>query len=125
MKSSTYVGMALLTLLAMVALAAPVNWGSNEGVRTMFNAPLLWVPRDSAAREEFNRFLGQFEIHEAILISWPGCTVDDPRLEEVEEALMAVRDSRAAAGEVELFNHVVSGRSMLQMLREAPAELNT
>jgi predicted RND superfamily exporter protein len=103
--------------------AIPVIWGSNEGVRTMFNAPLRWIPRDSASREEFNRFLEQFESHEIALVSWPGCTVDDPRQEEVADALTARREQRAAAGKPELYNQVLTGYTLLRGLMNEPADL--
>jgi len=124
MKSPTYVRVAVLTLAAMALAAAPVIWGSNASVRTMFNAPLRWIPRDSACRKEFNRFLEQFESHEIELVSWPGCTVDDPRLERVADALMAASMRRVAAGKPAAFSQVVTGYAMLRMLQAPPAELS-
>jgi len=102
----------------------PVLWGAKEGVRTMYNAPLRWIPRDSKTRQSFNQFLDQFESHEMLLVSWPGCTVDDRRLEEVDDALLAAREQRAASGEPELLSEVLSGYTMLRMLRREPARLS-
>ena len=124
MNRSTYIRVSLLTLMAMGIAAIPVFWGSNQGVLTMYNAPLRWIPRDSVTRAGFNRFLAQFESHEMLLVSWPGCTVDDLRLKEVGAALKAVRDRRAASGEPELISEVLSGYTMLRMLRREPARLS-
>jgi hypothetical protein len=124
MHRSTYLRVSQWTLIAMGIAAFPVLWGSNEGVRTMYNAPLRWIPRDSPTRAGFNRFLAQFESHEMLLVSWPGCTVDDRRLEQVGHALLAVRTKRAASGEPELLNEVLSGYTMLRTLRRQPARLS-
>ncbi len=124
MNRSTYIRVSTLTLLVMGIATVPILWGSNEGVQTMYNAPLRWIPRDSVTREGFNRFLAQFESHEMLLVSWPGCSVDDRRLEEVGNALLAGREQRVASGEPELISEVLSGYTMLRLLRGEPARLS-
>jgi predicted RND superfamily exporter protein len=123
-KGWSYIGIAALTLAAMAAAAVPATWGTSRGLRTMFNAPFEWVNRDYASIGDYYRFVDQFRMNEMVLVSWPGCTVNDPRLVESAEVLMAVRDSRAEAGETELFNRVLDGHSMLRMLMDEPADLS-
>lgn len=123
MSSSTYLRVALLTLVAMAAAAVPILWGSHSGMGTMFNAPLRWIPHDSPARAEFNRFLTRFAWPDIALLSWPGCTVDDPRLQEVADALTAESKRRAAAGEPPLLGQVVTGYGMLRTLMQPPSRL--
>ena len=51
MSSSTYVRIALVTLVVMAVAAVPMIWGSNRGVATMFNVPLLLMVPDSCQAE--------------------------------------------------------------------------
>ena len=58
-----------------------------------------------------------------MVISWPGCTLDDPRLGQFAEALAAGRQARQENGQAELYRQVLTGYSMLRMLMDEPAEL--
>ena len=124
MNSSTYVRIALATLVAMGLAAFPTIWGSNQGVATMYNAPLRWIPQDSEARTEFNQFLARFKWPEVTLVSWPGCTVDDPRLEQVTDQLTAAGQRRADAGEPALLHDIQTGYAVLRKLTEDPIGLS-
>lgn len=109
----------------LLAITAPlVVWGSQKGIRSMFNAPLLWVDRDAPARKDFNQFLELFGAHEMIVVTWPGCTINDPKLVAAADALRAVRQQRADDGKAELFNQVLSGKSVLEALMEPPIDLS-
>ena len=113
MRSANYKRVSAVCLALMAAAAVPILWGSDQGVRTMFNAPLLWIPRDADSRQELNRFLSEFRSHEIALVSWPDCTVDDPRAQEVESRLIASRDQRQEAGQPKLFHDAPARRAMI------------
>lgn len=117
------VRIALLTILAITALAAPLVVWTERGLQSMFNAPLEWVPPTFEARRTFQEFVEQFGAHEMVLLSWPGCTVDDPRLKELETALVALREQRRAESRPEQFSRVFTGYSLLRTLMDEPLGL--
>jgi len=98
--------------------------GGRPGFADHVQRAVALDSHDSVTRKSFNRFLEQFESHEMLLVGWPGCTVDDRRLEEVGNALLAVREQRAGLGQPELISEVLSGYTMLRMLRRQPARLS-
>ncbi|MEZ6090593.1 MAG: MMPL family transporter [Pirellulaceae bacterium] len=110
---------------AFLLISAPfVIRDSNRGLKSMFNAPLMWVDRDAEARQNFNRFLDLFGAHEMIVVTWPGCTVDDERLDVAAEAISDVIQHRAETGEIKLMNHVLTGNTMLERLTSDPINLS-
>ena len=56
------VRIALLTILAITALAAPLVVWTERGLQSMFNAPLEWVPPTFEARRTFQEFVEQFQL---------------------------------------------------------------
>jgi predicted RND superfamily exporter protein len=122
-RSSAMTRRGLITALLMLVSVPVIVWGNHDSLASMFNAPLRWIPRDSESRREFNRFLELFGSHEMVLVSWPGCSVDDARLDEIGKSIEATRQRRRAAGQPALFNHVLNGHQMLRQLTEEPVEL--
>lgn len=114
-----------LAMLLLMAAAVPVILRGTEGaIASMFNAPVRWIPANFAALRDFRTFTEEFDVHEMILISWPGCTIDDERLKHFAEEMQEVRERRQAAGEPELFAGVPNGFEMLRDLTDGPAELS-
>lgn len=112
-------------MLLLMAAAVPfILHGSDGAIGSMFNAPVRWIPANFAALRDFRAFTEEFDVHEMILISWPGCTVDDERLRDFADALQEERERRRAAGQPELFAGVPNGYDMLRELTEGPAELS-
>lgn len=116
--------LSLVTLLLMAAAVPFILYGSDGAIGSMFNAPVRWIPANFAALRDFRAFTEEFDVHEMILISWPGCTVDDERLKEFAETLRKERERRRAAGQPELIAGVPNGYEMLRELTEGPAELS-
>lgn len=112
-----------VTLAAMAMLAPVLAWCSVQCVRSMFNTPHLWIPEDDAQRREFDRFVKRFESPAVVIISWTGCTVDDPRLSELESALTDREHSAFQSINAVLFDRVVTGRSALHQMTDPPLEL--
>lgn len=111
----------LLTAAAMFVLSPILARSSLRCVDTMFNTPHLWVSRDHPQRKEFDWFVEHFESPALVVISWPGCTVDDPRLAAFETELLDPAESDPA-NRVALFDRVVTGHSVLRQLMARPLE---
>lgn len=73
---------------------------------------LRWLPDSSPARVDYEFFRSAFAPDDYIVISWPGCRVDDPRLREFCGLVRAGETSG-------LVHSVVSGREVLDGLVEA------
>lgn len=123
-KRSNAVRRAVVTLVVLVLSLPFVIRGADLGLKTMFNAPLLWIEHDSETRRDFNEFLDLFGAQEMIVVTWPGCTVADERLTAAAAEIERVQRLRASSGEPAVFNQVVTGKSMLQVLTSPPIELS-
>ncbi len=91
---SPIVRRAVFTALALLLSVPFIFRGADLSLQSMFNAPLLWVKRDAESRQHFNEFLELFGAHEMVVVSWPGCQVDDQRLGKAADALERVRQER-------------------------------
>ncbi|HRX82719.1 MAG TPA: hypothetical protein P5307_26815, partial [Pirellulaceae bacterium] len=112
-----------MTALVMIAIGPFLALWSLQSVDTMFNTPHHWIPASNEQRREFEWFCEHFESQALVVISWPGCTVDDPRLENFEFALLDATRPDAARNK-ELFDRVISGYSTLRQLTSEPIELS-
>jgi len=124
MERAAHIRRFLVTAL-LVAVALPlIIRGANEATENIYNSPTDWVPQDFPHRRLYQTFLNEFEGNDVIVLAWEDCTVDDPRLEELENALVAAQEARAAAGKERLYARVFSGRSALRALTAPPVELS-
>ncbi len=73
---------------------------------------LRWLPDTSPARADYEFFRSVFAPDDYVVISWPDCRLDDPRLAEFCDR---VREGTATG----LVHSVVSGRDVLEGLVEA------
>jgi len=114
--SKPYTPLAL-TILVFMGMATPwVLFGGIGAIESMFNAPVRWISDDFQALQQFHAFTDEFNVHESILISWPGCTVDDPRLHGLAEAIERAQQKRRRAGEPALIHSVATGYDLLREL---------
>jgi uncharacterized protein len=110
------------TVVLMVMLAPLLSWWSVRCVTTMFNTPHLWIPAANEQRRDFEWFVAHFESQALVVISWPQCTVDDPRLAEFERLLFDPAPPHAELAD-ELLDRVITGHSLLRQLTSEPIDL--
>ncbi len=107
----------------LIVLAAPsLMWLSQLAMQSMFNDPERWVPEDFPERRTYEWFIEHFESNDAIIVSWPGCTISDSRL---------VLFARAVRQRMELdpkakllIERVMSGSDVIETLTAAPLSLS-
>ena len=90
----------------------------------MFTSPGDWVPAEFEERERFERFVAQFKELDTLIVSWPGCTIDDPRLARLQEALRGDDGGSKAQRCQDLFSRVSTGQSEVRELMQAPLSLS-
>ncbi|MEX2113171.1 MAG: MMPL family transporter [Pirellulales bacterium] len=117
-----FVVCALMTLAVLVAIAPFGLLGSYRGLQAMNNHPLVWMPRDTPARTQYEEFVGHFEHFDPVIISWAGCTIDDERLDRVARKLREIDEAKPP--QERLFLRVVTGREVLDELSSRPLRLS-
>src|SRR5690606_7360567 len=96
MKPRRLVFVALVTSAVVIAALPWILRASQRGFEDFHNVPYLWVSEDFGPRRQFDQFLQRFAHADMIVLSYEGCTVDDPRLQRLAERLMS--DTAAVRG---------------------------
>lgn len=111
-------------LSVLVALPFVVT-GAQRAIDGMRIAPEKWVSMSHPERREFETFRNRFEGNDVVLISWDGCTVDDPRLQQLEQAILRPDDAELADRHRREIDRVVTGASVLSRLTSVPLNLSS
>ena len=75
-----YTRWSLLILTLVVFCMPGVFGGAIRALRTNRNEVKEWLPAQYNETRDFNWFLKHFAGGQFVLLSWEGCTLDDPRL---------------------------------------------
>ncbi|MCA9140470.1 MAG: MMPL family transporter, partial [Planctomycetales bacterium] len=97
--------------------------GTMTALESNANSPLDWVDDGFAPRQKYDRFSDQFGSADVVVISWPGCRIDDPRLDTFVRSLRKASGFQGPDGW--LFHHVTCGRQTHAALTGAPLSLST
>ena len=83
--------------LAVMFLTSPfVIWGTLQGLHNLNDDAISWTASNLASRHDLDWFTKHFGSQNAVLVSWPGATLDDARLDQFAQA---VRDLIANDGD--------------------------
>ena len=121
---STFYSRYGLMLLALYAFAlVPTMRGAWQALLSNKNDVKEWLPEAYEETQQFKRFREQFAVEQFVLVSWPGCTMDDERLK-----LLALElDPRDSAGKSRgrnwWFSEVITGPRLVDRLTAAPSDL--
>jgi predicted RND superfamily exporter protein len=106
-----------------VVLTPLVIWGSNQALRNNSNKVKDWLPASFEETTHLNWFVDEFGGDDFVMVSWEGCTVDDPRAGQYAAELrkpVAFGDDAL----VSPFREVITGVESLQRLMEPPLDLS-
>jgi hypothetical protein len=78
---------ARITLFLLAASIPLVVYGAIGALKSTSNDPRQWLPRTFAETDKYDRFQERFGTDEIAVVSWPGCTLTDPRVEQLAIAL--------------------------------------
>ena len=77
------------TIIILVVFFLPVlTRGARMAMTSNDNKVEDWLPKEYPETQDLRWFKQHFENETFILISWEGCTLDDPRLELLETKLL-------------------------------------
>jgi predicted RND superfamily exporter protein len=101
-----------------------VAWGAWKALGGMNDDAVAWTASDLDARQDLDWFARHFHVTDAILVSWPGCTLDDPRLERLAAALGSASTTDDDGQPCALFRRVVTGSEVYSQLVDWAARLS-
>ena len=109
-----------LTLLSL----PPLLVGAKHALDSNRNNVLDWLPSSFDETARLFWFVERFGSDEILVASWPGCTLDDARLDQLAARL--VQPPKGPRGELlePLFWQVFTGRETLAELTAPPLELD-
>jgi len=99
-------------------------YGALGAFKSNTNNVLDWLPSDFEETQLLYEFVERFGSDEIMLISWEGCTLDDPRLERVAEELVKPIIDPATGTEFQWFRKVFTGSGTLDELTSEPLDLS-
>ena len=108
--------LCLLVFPGLVYLSYRVMQNSNNDV-------VDWLPRSFQQTADLYWFNERFGIDAIMVLSWPGCHLDDPRLDQLEQRMLDLRGPGRDGQPKPLFRRVFTGRSTLRQLLEPPLEV--
>ncbi len=116
-----------LWVFAIYAAAAPlVLVGAYRAWQSNMNRPADWLPPRFEETQQLYWFVEHFGGDELLMVSWPGCTFDDPRLEVFAEALLEPAPPVRGTETAVLFRRVLTGpevfRDLVDTARLSPQE---
>tara|TARA_B100000809_G_scaffold263039_1_gene315367 strand:- start:994 stop:3285 length:2292 start_codon:yes stop_codon:yes gene_type:complete len=121
MKESNFFRWSLLAL-SLMAISAPfLIHGMFQGAAEMRNSPIRWIPKSFEQRATYDWFTDRFQLPEYVIISWPGCTIDDQRLQTFADAVE--QDPNGPGSSEPWFDSVMTGYETIQSLQDAPLYL--
>jgi hypothetical protein len=103
-----------LIFVYLLLLSPWIAQGAISAFESTANSPLDWVDNDFAPRADYDRFVDNFGAGDVVVISWPGCTIDDPRLDAYVQSLRSA--PAFYDGDDWLFHRVTSGREVLRQM---------
>ena len=128
MKKPSQNRLALMVLLATILCLPLIGYGVHRTVKSNCNDVRQWLPSGIAETKEYDWFVERFGCDEMVAVSWPGCTVEDERLDVVADALQEFTTSATSSTSSDLpdyFQRVTTGRQILAELTEPPLELSS
>lgn len=99
-------------------------YGGYQALANMRNDVLQWTSANLEAKQTFDWFGEHFEGQEIIFVSWPGCTIDDPRLDRFAERLRQEIPKTAGENESPLIESVTTGADVWRELTSPPANFS-
>ncbi|MCC9607888.1 MMPL family transporter [Blastopirellula sp. JC732] len=111
-----------LIIALFLAVTPVLTYGAKGAWDSIKNRLEDWLPDSFEETQRLRWFYNQFGTDELLMISWDGCTLDDPRLEQYKAEL--TKPDESGDEPVSWFGDVVSGKDALESLTADPLELS-
>jgi predicted RND superfamily exporter protein len=114
---------ALYFLAALIGLMPGVGLAVRRAIQSNANDVRDWLPAHYEETSNYRWFRQHFGSEDFVVVSWPGCTLTDPRLLTYAAALRERSESEQRATGSALFDRVTTGRDLLIQLTSPPVVL--
>jgi predicted RND superfamily exporter protein len=119
---------AIRRFAPLICLGALVCWpfllyGAKGAFDSKTNNVIDWLPSSFDETQRLVWFFERFGSDEILVISWPGCTLDDERLDRLAVSLTEPVEVPQAATATTYFRHVFTGRQTFRDLQASPLSL--
>jgi uncharacterized protein len=104
--------------ILVLVLCLPLILVVASGIRIGSASAHAWLPEGRAERARYEAFVNDFGSDQYLIASWPGCTLDDPRLDGFTQSL----DVLNATSDPLLASHQTSVQ-LIQTLTSPPLSL--
>ena len=109
-----------VVVLVLLGLTLPVvGVGVYGAIKSNSNDPRQWIPRGFEETEKYIRFLEHFGRDEISVATWPGCTLDDDRVERLAAAMVGPN----AKTDPKYFDQVITAPRIIEQLTSEPLKL--
>lgn len=112
-------------VLLLAAFLLPLTLlGVRTAIRSNANDVRDWLPAHYAETQQYRWFNEQFGSEDFVVVSWPGCTLADERLDKLAERLRQRSILSEQRGSGPLFRRVMTGRELVEQLTTEPVNLD-
>lgn len=121
MKPRFFARNSLLILMVIAFLMPFMFVGTKRALRSNKNDVKSWLPAAYEETQTYKWYRGRFENETFVLVSWEGCTLDDPALELMAKKLVPPPPDPESGRPIEeplFFKSATTGPRILQMLEE-------
>ncbi len=122
MSSDFYRRYRFVVLGPFLVLFVFVVYGAIRGVQNNSTDVSEWLPKHNRATEEFLWFASHFTGDDLLMVSWEGCTIDDPRAAQYATELR--RPVEIDGTQVTLFRDVITPSEVLEWMQAPPLSLS-
>ena len=108
-------------ILLMLVSAPFVIWGALS-VSSNTADITQWLPDGNDEKQQYCRFVETFGADNSVLVSWPGCTLEDQRIDDFADRLE--QQANGSAPHYPLIRRIFTARRVLQQLTGEPLRLS-
>lgn len=115
---------AIAVLAAMLLSIPAIGIGVVGALESNSNDPRQWLPRGFPETDKYEWFQDQFGRDEIAVVSWPDCTLDDPRVDRLADVLTGAGETDGSSGDELFFERATTGPKTLAQLTSGPLRLS-
>src|SRR5204863_5367467 len=114
-----------LPVLFIAAFLLPLaGLGVRQAIRSNANDVRDWVPSHYIETRDYRWFRQHFGNEDFVVVSWPGCKIGDPQLDQFATRLRERNELSEERGQVAPFRRITTGSELISQMTAEPVSLN-